>query len=61
MSLEPPNVLRTETVILEHQPDVLNQDSPSQKCSKSISLKPQEVLRTLVGGPIGEPGRLATA
>eukprot|EP00959_Pyramimonas_sp_CCMP1952_P048397 1010331-Pyramimonas_sp.AAC.1 len=61
MSLEPENVPRTKAVFLEHKPALLEQDSPSQKCSKNSSWEPQKVLRTLFGGAIGEPGRFATA
>eukprot|EP00959_Pyramimonas_sp_CCMP1952_P423267 8866028-Pyramimonas_sp.AAC.1 len=61
MFLEPKDVLRTKTMFLEHKPDVLKQDSPSQKCSKNSSWKPQQVLRTFFGRPLGEPGRFATA
>jgi len=47
--------------LVEHEPDVLKQDKLSQKDSKTISCRPQKMIRALFGGPIGEPGRLATA
>eukprot|EP00959_Pyramimonas_sp_CCMP1952_P218965 4578506-Pyramimonas_sp.AAC.1 len=61
MFLEARNAVRTKTLFLEHKPDVLKQDSPSQKCPESTSYKPQKVLRTSVGRPLGEPERFATA
>eukprot|EP00959_Pyramimonas_sp_CCMP1952_P189330 3960439-Pyramimonas_sp.AAC.1 len=48
-------------MLLEHKPDAMKQDSPSQKSSRTISWEPQEVLRTLFGGAMATPGRLATA
>eukprot|EP00959_Pyramimonas_sp_CCMP1952_P297840 6230611-Pyramimonas_sp.AAC.1 len=57
MSFEPKSVLITRTVFLEHKPDVLKQDSLGHTCSKNMSRRPREVLGTLFGGPVGEPGR----
>eukprot|EP00959_Pyramimonas_sp_CCMP1952_P040741 852047-Pyramimonas_sp.AAC.1 len=48
-------------MFLEHGPDVLKQDGLSQTCPKNMSCRPRESLRTFFGGPIGEPGRFATA
>eukprot|EP00959_Pyramimonas_sp_CCMP1952_P333535 6984059-Pyramimonas_sp.AAC.1 len=61
MFVEPRHVLRTRAMPLEHKPDMLNQDSPSQKCSKNISWEPQKTIITFFGGAIDEPGRFATA
>eukprot|EP00959_Pyramimonas_sp_CCMP1952_P105379 2202927-Pyramimonas_sp.AAC.1 len=61
MLLEPKNVLRTKTMFSEQTPDVLKQSSPSQKRSKNMSWKPQQVPRTSLGRPRGTPGRFATA
>eukprot|EP00959_Pyramimonas_sp_CCMP1952_P293691 6142400-Pyramimonas_sp.AAC.1 len=60
MFLEPQYVL-IATMGLEHKPDVLKQDSPSEKCSKNSSWKPQKGPRTLFGRLIGEPGNSASA
>jgi len=39
---------------------VLNQDGLSRKCPKSTSCKPQKIIRTSRGEPIGRPRRFAT-
>eukprot|EP00959_Pyramimonas_sp_CCMP1952_P108335 2265240-Pyramimonas_sp.AAC.1 len=61
MFLGPKSVLRTKARILEQKPDVIKQDKLRQKCSESMSRKPQQVLRALLGRAMGEPGSLATA
>eukprot|EP00959_Pyramimonas_sp_CCMP1952_P024623 516819-Pyramimonas_sp.AAC.1 len=61
MFFEPKDVRITQAMPLEHEPDVLKQDGPSQNCSKNISWEPQKVLRAVCGRAIGEPGRFATA
>eukprot|EP00959_Pyramimonas_sp_CCMP1952_P166380 3477477-Pyramimonas_sp.AAC.1 len=61
MFLDPPNVLITKTMLLEHKPNVIEQDRLRQKWSKNISWKPPKVPRTFFGRAIGGPGRFATA
>eukprot|EP00959_Pyramimonas_sp_CCMP1952_P218743 4574266-Pyramimonas_sp.AAC.1 len=61
MFLEQRNVLRTRVVLVEHYPDVPKQDSLSRTCSKNTSCRPPQAPGTFVGGPMGEPGRSATA
>eukprot|EP00959_Pyramimonas_sp_CCMP1952_P366438 7674742-Pyramimonas_sp.AAC.1 len=48
-------------MFLTHKADAVKEASLSQKCSKNRSCRPQEVLKTVCGGPIGKPGRFATA
>eukprot|EP00959_Pyramimonas_sp_CCMP1952_P145616 3048554-Pyramimonas_sp.AAC.1 len=59
--LRPPKCSKNKTMFLELEPDVSKQDRLRQACSTNISWEPQKVLRTLLGGAVGEPGRFATA
>eukprot|EP00959_Pyramimonas_sp_CCMP1952_P047236 985745-Pyramimonas_sp.AAC.1 len=54
MFLKPQRVLKPKTAFLQHEPDVLKQDSPSQKCSENTSPRhPQRTTR--VPKPCGDP------
>eukprot|EP00959_Pyramimonas_sp_CCMP1952_P440941 9231481-Pyramimonas_sp.AAC.1 len=48
-------------MFLEQNSDVLKQDSLNQQRSKNIPCRPQKVIRTCFGRPIGKPGRLVAA